>query len=301
MLKNYNSEIDKKIAENKEISDLKKILGLESGRVYNTIDDVHKNLRYGKIMFMTDQDLDGSHIKGTERLGFGSVYVYNNKEYYLTGTELSDDVANLKEKFDDIAFSNPTMEMLALAVTLESFSNTGEHIVINQDYTGAVNYDGLWQYSEGSNQRADKPWNAKEKYIKYLVARAKAAIEKIQNNGGSVKILWVKGHAGNTMNELADKYAKQRSNENTLTSPLIPADSNQNNVSLNPEISSEGEEEQDNDGINGGEEGYSPFAEGTNDMPPDPYEGLTPSYNPEDEDINNDIDPDDFECKINNK
>ena len=54
----------KKIAENKEINDIKKILGLESGKEYNTIQDVHKYLRYGKIMYMTDQDLDGSHIKG---------------------------------------------------------------------------------------------------------------------------------------------------------------------------------------------------------------------------------------------
>jgi DNA topoisomerase-2 len=54
----------KKIAENKEITDIKKILGLESGKIYNNITDVHQNLRYGKIMYMTDQDLDGSHIKG---------------------------------------------------------------------------------------------------------------------------------------------------------------------------------------------------------------------------------------------
>jgi len=63
-LLNVRGEAVKKIAENKEISDLKKILGLESGKTYATIDDVHKSLRYGKVMFMTDQDLDGSHIKG---------------------------------------------------------------------------------------------------------------------------------------------------------------------------------------------------------------------------------------------
>lgn len=63
-LLNVRGEAAKKISENKEISDIKKILGLETGRVYNSIEDVHKCLRYGKIMFMTDQDLDGSHIKG---------------------------------------------------------------------------------------------------------------------------------------------------------------------------------------------------------------------------------------------
>jgi DNA topoisomerase-2 len=63
-LLNVRGEASKKISENKEITDLKKILGLENGKVYATIEDVNRNLRYGKIMVMTDQDLDGSHIKG---------------------------------------------------------------------------------------------------------------------------------------------------------------------------------------------------------------------------------------------
>ena len=63
-LLNVRGEQLKKIADNKEITDIKKILGLETGHEYETIADVHKHLRYGKVMIMTDQDLDGSHIKG---------------------------------------------------------------------------------------------------------------------------------------------------------------------------------------------------------------------------------------------
>ena len=63
-LLNVRGEQLKKIMDNKEINDIKKILGLETGKEYNTIDEVNKYLRYGKIMYMTDQDLDGSHIKG---------------------------------------------------------------------------------------------------------------------------------------------------------------------------------------------------------------------------------------------
>jgi DNA topoisomerase-2 len=63
-LLNVRGEQVKKISENKEIGDIKKILGLETGRSYDTMADIEKNLRYGKVMFMTDQDLDGSHIKG---------------------------------------------------------------------------------------------------------------------------------------------------------------------------------------------------------------------------------------------
>ena len=50
----------KKVEQTEEIANLKKIIGLESGRKYTDV----KSLRYGKIMIMTDQDYDGSHIRG---------------------------------------------------------------------------------------------------------------------------------------------------------------------------------------------------------------------------------------------
>ena len=63
-LLNVRGEAVQKIATNKEISELKKILGLVSGKNYDNQQIINENLRYGKVLFMTDQDLDGSHIKG---------------------------------------------------------------------------------------------------------------------------------------------------------------------------------------------------------------------------------------------
>ena len=60
---NVHGETTKRISENREIAEIKQILGLETGKTYTSA-DVATRLRYGKVLFMTDQDLDGAHIQG---------------------------------------------------------------------------------------------------------------------------------------------------------------------------------------------------------------------------------------------
>jgi len=60
---NVHGETTKRISENREIAEIKQILGLETGKTY-TAADVAAKLRYGRVLFMTDQDLDGAHIQG---------------------------------------------------------------------------------------------------------------------------------------------------------------------------------------------------------------------------------------------
>ena len=57
---NVRDAKSKAIANNAEVQNLMKILGIRVGEAYTDV----KNLRYGSILIMTDQDVDGSHIKG---------------------------------------------------------------------------------------------------------------------------------------------------------------------------------------------------------------------------------------------
>jgi len=57
---NVREASNKQIMENPEIQNLIKILGIQIGKKYDNL----SNLRYGRVMIMTDQDHDGSHIKG---------------------------------------------------------------------------------------------------------------------------------------------------------------------------------------------------------------------------------------------
>uniref|UniRef100_A0A3B1JLS1 DNA topoisomerase 2 n=1 Tax=Astyanax mexicanus TaxID=7994 RepID=A0A3B1JLS1_ASTMX len=60
---NVREASHKQIMENAEINNIIKIMGLQYRKNYSDPDSL-KSLRYGKLMIMTDQDQDGSHIKG---------------------------------------------------------------------------------------------------------------------------------------------------------------------------------------------------------------------------------------------
>uniref|UniRef100_A0AAY4DLJ2 DNA topoisomerase 2 n=1 Tax=Denticeps clupeoides TaxID=299321 RepID=A0AAY4DLJ2_9TELE len=60
---NVREASHKQIMDNAEINSIIKILGLQYRKNYSDPNSL-KTLRYGKLMIMTDQDQDGSHIKG---------------------------------------------------------------------------------------------------------------------------------------------------------------------------------------------------------------------------------------------
>ncbi len=60
VLLNVREASQKQLINNEEIKNIKIILGLENNKKYKSLDE----LRYGKIMIMTDQDVDGIHIRG---------------------------------------------------------------------------------------------------------------------------------------------------------------------------------------------------------------------------------------------
>ena len=92
-----------KISDNVEITALKKILGLEQNKKYTDI----SSLRYGSIMIMTDQDHDGSHIKGLLFNIFQSLW---NSLYKIDGflTSMLTPIIKASNKTDVISFYNMT-------------------------------------------------------------------------------------------------------------------------------------------------------------------------------------------------
>ena len=102
-LLNVREASNKQISNNEEISNLRKIIGFQIGKEYT-----EKNLselRYGKIMIMTDADVDGSHIKG---LVFNFLHHFFPTLLHVDGfvTALVTPVVKVTKGLEVISFDN---------------------------------------------------------------------------------------------------------------------------------------------------------------------------------------------------
>lgn len=148
---------------------------------------------------------DGSDIKGTGKIGYGAYINFNGKEYKMSGVSDQNDFKRFFKITENV--SNPTMELMALLKVLVEFKDTNLNLEIFADYMGVQK----WVSGE---------WKANKVYIIDMTRRIRNLIDKIESNGGSVKLTWVKGHSDNKGNDEADIVAKDRSVYNQIPNLL---------------------------------------------------------------------------------
>lgn len=140
---------------------------------------------------------DGSHLKGvgaSNRLGIGVVLV--ESDIVLNTESMQVDRLKFKEQYGTDDVSNPTMEMLAVLLGIARFSSilSGNSVEVLADYQGVSEWlNGRW--------RVNKPYIQKIK---------DDIMEQLRDNNITAKFTWIKGHAGDKFNEMADRLANPR-------------------------------------------------------------------------------------------
>lgn len=127
---------------------------------------------------------DGAYKPSTKKGGVGIVFIINNKKVY----EYQKQIVNT---------TNNKCELLAVIIALNSISKPLKSCIIYSDsqyVLGCIN-DG---------------WKRK-KNIKYWELFDKT-LEKAKSFCSDITFTWVKGHADNTYNNIADKLAVEASN-----------------------------------------------------------------------------------------
>ena len=88
------------LSKNEEINHIKQILGLQTGKKYKSVDE----LRYGKILIMTDADTDGFHIKSLLINFLGNGWPELLKQEFVTS--MITPIIKLSKRKDILPFYN---------------------------------------------------------------------------------------------------------------------------------------------------------------------------------------------------
>lgn len=154
------------ISNNKEILEISKALGLELGKEYETIDDVYKNLRYGKVVFITDQDLDGAHIKG---LGINLFHCEWNSLTKINGF---------------IGFMNTPILKAEKGDQVLSFYNKGEYDAWKREINDTKGWKIKYYKGLGTSSKAEFKQYMKDKkfvWMKYVNESCDNSIDLVFN------------------------------------------------------------------------------------------------------------------------
>lgn len=151
---------------------------------------------------------DSSHYHGCNKrkhlLGYSGVILGEDRNYVLKGTikrRTLKEYFGLNVKLESISIEHG--ELLSICKTLWQFRKESHSLRIFSD-----SLNGLKKIQRVlSGEKISKKSIIRNRYqnlIDYIVS----LIEKIESNGGSVEMLWVRGHAGCYGNNIADKMAK---------------------------------------------------------------------------------------------
>jgi ribonuclease HI len=145
--------------------------------------------------------VDGSHIKGTDRLGYGILCQCGNEEYALschpvTSASLGKILGKSLELCD---LSNPTMEFIAVAHFLSLVANDRSkrfrRVEIYYDYIGSE------KWINGS-------WKPRQPHIQTIHKFVMPHVARLKSLGVQLEWIHVLAHSGHRENNMADALAK---------------------------------------------------------------------------------------------
>lgn len=148
---------------------------------------------------------DGSHIKGTTRMGFGIYCCYAGVKYGVyqdvTPEWVSGFVGADGAGVDWTKMSNPTVELLAVVAL---FRDLAEHCA---EWGSRIGKVSVFHDMEGVAEWIEGRWRAKAPNIVPLVKDGRALHERIAKYV-PVSFVWVPGHSGVAGNTYADMLSR---------------------------------------------------------------------------------------------